>query len=205
MFDNMIMKNYDNIILQVKNKDEVAFKQLLEDHHKMIYKIIYSLNTFENDFSLDVESLYQEGAVALYNSVFSYEASKGMSFSSYAYMIIRSKLYGCYRNMIKYRREEVLSIDKHPNIDYCTSMINHSVNENPIMYHQERELEDSINKFVSNLPDEDKNILELKVDNYSYKQISEKLDINPKRIDNRLRKLRFELRKQLIEDFKKAI
>lgn len=197
MLDNMSMKSYDTIIEQIKNKDEASFKLLLDDHYKMIYKIIYNLNSFENDFSLDVESLYQEGTIALYNAVFTYEADKGMSFTSYAYMVIRSKLSVCYRNMKRYREEEVYSIDSHPNIDYCASMASQRVNENPVNYHHEKEFEKNINSFVSQLSKEDRDIFKLRADDYSYKQIAEKLNIKTKKIDNRLRKLRESLRRHL--------
>jgi RNA polymerase sporulation-specific sigma factor len=197
----MNMKDYENIIKQIKDKDDAAFKTLLEDHYKMIYKIIYSLNSFENDFAFDIESLYQEGSIALYKAVFTYEADRGMSFSSYAYMCIRSRLLVCYRNMRKYREEEIYSIDNHPNIDYCLSMASSCVSENPIAYHHTKEFNEDIGTFVSKLSKEDQEIFRMRVEKYSYKQIAEKLNISTKRIDNRLRKLRENLRKHLNEGY----
>lgn len=193
MFNNVVMKTSEELIEKIKNGDEAAFEELLENHKMMIYKIIYRHNLNVGDYMLDFDSLYQEGIISLYNSVFSFEKNKGMSFSSYAYMIIRSHIQTYIRD-VKSDGDDLLSIDNCENVDYHLSMSNFCVAESPIDYHHKIEFEDKLNKFISNLSNEDRQILELRIDDLSYKDISDRLKINTKRVDNRLRTLRKRLK-----------
>ena len=157
-------------------------------------------------FYVKIENIYALITVILWGTLapvnkITLNSLNGMSFSSYAYMCIRSRLLVCYRNMRKYREEEIYSIDNHPNIDYCLSMASSCVSENPIAYHHTKEFNEDIGTFVSKLSKEDQEIFRMRVEKYSYKQIAEKLNISTKRIDNRLRKLRENLRKHLNEGY----
>lgn len=198
----MNMKDYKELIDRVKNKDDEAFNIILEDHYRMIYKIIYNQNLEKGDYLIDIDSLYQEGCLALYSAIFSYEMDRGMSFSSYAYMVIRTKITTYIRDNYKRIERDYYSIDNVEGIDYRIMMTNLCVSENPVEYHKEREFENKINKFVSKLSDEDKQIMEMRSDNLSYKQIAERLKIKTKRVDNRIRILRKKLRSYLDEDNK---
>ena len=194
----MAMDKNIELIESIRKGNEESFEILLENHKKMIYKIIYNMDLEHGDFIADIDSLYQEGSLALYNAVFSYEEDKGMRFSSYAYMIIRSRI-STYLRDTKEICEDVYSIDNCENIDYHISMATMCVSDNPILYQREIEFEQTIDKFVSKLSEEDKLIFELRSDNLSYKQISERLKINTKRVDNRLRVLRKKLKSQIEE------
>lgn len=189
------MDKYIDLIKQIKQGDEVAFNQLLENHKRMIYKIIYSQRIDTGDFQLDVDNLFQEGCLSLYEAVFSFEEDKGMSFTSYAYMVIRSHINTYIRD--NRLLEDYKSLDNYTESDYQNFMTNMCINENPIEYHREKEFEKVLNSFVSSLNNLDKQIFELRTDDFSYKQISERLKVNTKFVDNRLRTLRKRLREHL--------
>lgn len=193
------MKDYSNEIKAIKNGDKDKFNIILEDHKKMIYKIIYDRNLNVGDFMYDIESLYQEGCLALYKAVFTYEENKGTTFTSYSYMLIRSKINTYIRDN-KIFNNECSSIDNIDNIDYRIVISSHSVEENPVEYHRELEFEKKLNKFISKLTPEDREIINMKIDNKSYKQISDRLKTNTKRVDNRLRILRKRLREYINDD-----
>ena len=193
------MKDYSNEIKAIKNGDKDKFNIILEDHKKMIYKIIYDRNLNVGDYMYDIESLYQEGCLALYKAVFTYEENKGTTFTSYSYMLIRSKINTYIRDN-KIFNNECSSIDNIDNIDYRIVISSHSVEENPVEYHRELEFEKKLNKFISKLTPEDREIINMKIDNKSYKQISDRLKTNTKRVDNRLRILRKRLREYINDD-----
>lgn len=186
------------LIEKIKNGDEEAFNMLLENHRRMIYKIIYNFDLQHGDYLADIDSLFQEGSIALYKAVFTYEKEKGMCFTSYAYMVIRGRICTYLRDT-KELSEEIYSIDNCENIDYHLSMSSTYVSDNPINYQRELEFEETLNNFVSKLSEEDKQIFEMRSDNLSYKQISERLKINTKKVDNRLAALRKELKKCIKE------
>lgn len=195
----MTMDKYSKLIERVKKGDDEAFEIILNANHKLIYKIIYNRNLEKGDFIMDTESLFQEGSIALYKACKSYEPDKGMNFTSYAYMCIRSAINTYIRDNYNKLEEPYLSIDNFPNVDYHISMSNVRISENPVAYHRELEFRKQLQEFVSNLDKEDKNILQMRCDNVSYRTISERLNISTKRVDNRLRVLRKRL-KTYIDD-----
>ena len=188
-------KNIELVEL-AKTGDEDAYNQLLNNHKNMIYKIINTQNLYSGDYMQDVDSLYQEGCIALYNAIYKYEKDKGMSFTSFAYMVIRSRISTCIRDT-KALKETCISIDNYPNIDHQIMMSAMYVAENPVEYHRQVDFENRLNEFVANLNSQDRQIFTLRKNEYSYKEISEMLHINTKRVDNRLRIIRKKLREYI--------
>lgn len=193
------MKDYTNIINRIKNGEEIAYNELLNNHYKIIYKVIYDQNLNTGDYMVDVDSLYQEGCLALYDAVFSYQNDKGMAFSSYAYMVIRSKIKAYIKKSRRIYEQEGYSIDAHEGIDYCSFVINNKVSENPVLYHHEIETEEKLKKFISGLSIDDQQLLMLRKKKYSYKDIADRLNINTKRVDNRLRMLKRKINEYMKE------
>lgn len=188
------MHNEEIIIDRIKKGDEDAFNQLLNDYRKMIYKIIYSFNMQNGDFSEDIESMYQEGCLALYKAVFSYEKERGAKFSSYAYMSIKSKVMNYYRKNSKIHNQEYFSIDSDKAYESRLNMKSLRVSEDPVYYHKEKEFKEYLDNFIKNLPSQDKKILELRNEDHSYKEISKELNINTKKVDNKLRVIKKQLK-----------
>lgn len=189
--------NTDELINSIKTGDEESFEILLSNHHSMIYKIIYTLDLNIGDFLIDIDSLYQEGSIALYKAVFSYESDKAMSFSSYAYMVIRARLHTYIRDYYKNYGNNYLSLDDPNGINYELFSKDEYVSDNPIKYHREQEFEKYLYDFVKTLSTEDQQLFKLRSENLSYKQISERLNIKTKKIDNRLRVLRKRLKEYI--------
>ena len=69
------MKQTRQIIQKVRSGDKEAFGELMQMYRRMIYKIIYSNNLNIGDFRLDEDDLFQEGCLALYDSIFSFACS----------------------------------------------------------------------------------------------------------------------------------
>ena len=51
------------LIRQIRNGDDKAFETLLENHKKMIYKLIYNSTLEAGDYAIDVEEVFQEASV----------------------------------------------------------------------------------------------------------------------------------------------
>lgn len=186
------------LVIRYRNGDESAFDELLNNHRKMIYGVIYSLDLNLGDFKVDEESLFQEGSLALLKCVNSFEENKGTKFSSFAFLSIRSRIATIYRNNYKYYKHESYSIDADDkDVDYHISMANMCVCEDPVMYHKELEFSDKLNKFLDNLSSVDQKILAYRQDDYSYKEVSKALGLSPKQVDNRIASIKRKLRKFL--------
>lgn len=199
LINNNLMEKYSEIIKEIKNGNKDAFNIIYEDHRKMIYKIIYGHKLEKGDYLMDVDSLFQEGSLALYDAVFSYREEKGMSFTAYAYMVIRGRINTYIRDTYKKSEEENTSLENARNIESLISKSAYCISESPVAYHREMEFRRKLSEFVSKLPHEDKEILIMRSEDLSYKQISERLNTNAKHVDNRLTILRKRLKKHLNE------
>ncbi len=177
----------------IKSGNEDAFRELLENHRRMIYKIIYSFPLDKGDFRIDENDLFQEACIALYEAVFSFQKERNVRFSTYAYMLMKSRITSHLRRLSRSQGEELFSLDAAD--DHLMKL---AVKEDPAMYHREEEFRKQLERFMSSLNDEDRQILELKNEDHSYREISEELRIPVKRIDNRLRSLRKRFRKDFM-------
>ncbi len=175
------------LIKRIRNGDDEAFKALLENHKKMIYKLIYGLSLEAGDFAIDVEEVFQEASLVLYRAVFTFEEDKNVKFSSYAYLVLKNRIRNVFRSYYNIYKEETYSIDSREHQDYLLSL---AVKEDPVRYHKEQEFRKRLDRFMKELSSEDKQILELRGDEFSHKEIADLLHISTKKIDNRLRILR---------------
>ena len=171
--------------------EQEAFAELLQHFKAMIYKIIYMNNLEKGDFRIDENDLFQEGSLALYRAVKNYEEGRNVRFSSYAYMVIRSRIREVLRTAYRSYGDE-LSLDT--SIDYSLKFC---VREDPAGYHREECFKEELKAVMDSLNEEDRKIFELKRQDMTYEQIAEKLNITSKRLDNRLRILRKMLKKYL--------
>lgn len=186
------MDNYLILIRQIRQGDEEALKKLIESFRRMIYKIIYSQNLNSGDFRFDEDDLFQEGCLALYDAVFSFEEDKNVRFTTYAYVVIRGHIRKVLRDDYHCQKEGFYSIDRSNDHDLMLC-----VKEDPVSYHREERMKEEIDAFFASLDPQDRDILKLKQESFSYKQIAERLHINVKRVDNRLNYLKKRLRQHL--------
>ena len=192
MIDNLGMKNINHILERIRKGDREAFDFLLYQHHKMIYKLINSYNLESGDYAIDPHDLYQEGCIALYNSVFTFEKEKNVKFSTYAYLCIKSAIIKQIKENSRRYANEAYSLDVVRKIK-----LELVVEDNPLDYHHEEECRKKVDEFMNNLNSEDYKILELRKKDMSYQEIADSLNINAKRVDNRIQVLRRRLKKGL--------
>lgn len=188
----------ENTILvdRLVNGDHSAYDQLLSNHRNMIYKIINSHLLDRGDFSIDIQELFQEASIILYQAAFTYESDKNVKFSSYAYVLIRRRIFNLLRDYSNIYKAEMYSID---NGQYSDRYMYCAVKEDPVSYHKEMEFRRYLEEFIKKITPEERQILYLRGENCSYKDISRRLNISVKTVDNRLAKLRKRLNRYLAE------
>ena len=185
----MVMNDENMLLVAIKNGDEDAFGMLLEEYRRMIYKIINGFDLEVCDYLIEKEELFQEASLALYQAVKSYEFDRSVKFSSFAYTVIYRKMVTTVK---RYRHiyEDKYSLDADKGVEYRIAYITHAVADNPEAYHKEKEFEMKLQRFIDELPKKDKELLRLKQEDLSYKEMGKRLNMKSKTIDNRLRCLK---------------
>ncbi|MBQ2656963.1 MAG: sigma-70 family RNA polymerase sigma factor [Erysipelotrichaceae bacterium] len=174
------------LIDRIREGDDSAFAALLKRHHRMIYKIINSFALENGDYAVDKDDLYQEASLALLSAARTYEKDRKVLFTSYAFMVIRSRLLNTLRTYYRTYEQEKYSIDVYERSDGRDFYIS----DNPITYHREQELKENYACFIQKQTETDRRILLMKGEDQTYKEIARQLKITEKQIDNRLRALR---------------
>lgn len=178
----------EELALQVKlfNDDE-AYKALYQEFIPLIKSMIENLELKYGDFKVSKEDLYQEALLGLYDACLKYETNKYAQFSTFAYIVIKRRINRIfYRDLRRYKKECV-SIDNLLSPDHSYVLTNR-IAENENNY----EIADKVNIIAKSkhITQEDKLIIKMRSENYTYQEIAAKLNTSTKRIDNRLTRLK---------------
>ena len=170
----------------VRNGDEEAVIKTIKEFELMIYSIISSYELNYGDYIISKEDLFQEGCIALIEACKCYKPTNNTKFSTFAYVVIERRIQRVFFKMLKPYRKEY-SFDKYNQQDrinkFGNSMVCDSGNENQIDI-------DLLLEEIRFSNEEDKKIIELRLQNYSYKEIAKLLNISTKKVDNRIARLK---------------
>lgn len=176
----------EELIQKVKDDDLIACKEMIDMFHKMICSIINDYNLNLGDYLISFDDLYQEALIGLYEACKNYRYDKNTRFSTFVYVVVKRKVQRFYNQQFKKYINESLSIDKFEQLDHLDSFKTNYVYDNPLSYLKEEEFKNGLNNFN----DLDRQIIKLRLENYSYLEIAEKLKIDKKKVDNRLYRLK---------------
>lgn len=178
------------LINGVKKKDDYACKEIINKYHNLIFKIINSYSLNQGDYIISIDELYQEACIALYEACMSYCVVKNCQFSTFAYVVIKRRISKFISKQIDIYKHEYISYDKYDSADKKGIFENRYVCDNPIEYSNDIMKNDDLSEALSRLKIIDQKIIKMRLLNYSYDEISEKLNLSKKKIDNRLQYLK---------------
>lgn len=158
--------------------DHISFERELEKLKSVIKNIAYRFPEPHRD------DLEQEGVLGLYFAVESYDPTRGVPFDAFAVMCIKRKMFTYCTHFIK----------NAPNYVYEIENIGCEVEfEEDIL--DRAEVSDIFVRLKENLSDMEKNVLELYLLDLSYAEMSERLSISEKSIDNAIGRVKAKLKK----------
>ena len=171
--------------------DKEAMETLLSMYEDVIKKVVR--NFFVN--GAEEEDLYQEGRIAFCDAVRDYRRESKASLSTFANLCIRRRIYSCIRKS-NTNRNKTLSLamrqslsegNEKREIAFRCGMESPDPEEVYIVKEEGRAYLDYLNNQASSLA---RNIIRMRVNGYTYKEISQVLDVNTKRIDNAIQSVR---------------
>ena len=183
----------DNGLIEIvrRNRNDKQGKEAVSELISRYFRLILKrANAYSDNYS-DVEDLTQDGMLAFYEAVDSFDLSRGTKFSSYADV--------CVSNRIRTAAAKLAVINsRFSDIDSEEEDI--SVTESPESICLEKENFRSINREITAIlaPLEVK-VFRLYLDGAPYREIAEKLDITEKSVDNAVFRIRKKLKKFLSE------
>lgn len=143
---------------------------------------------------LEKDDLYQEGLLGLLSAIYSYLPEKNTSFRTYASVCVSNRIKASIKSA---NSKKNLPFGSLLSIDDTIIPATESVEDIFIFNETEEALDSFLNKELSPL---EFSVIRLFLQDKSYKDISESLNISVKSVDNAIQRIRGKLRDFLISD-----
>lgn len=171
-------------------KSDIAFSQLISRYKRIAEIKARKLGSRRSE--AEMTDLIDEGVIALFYAVRTFDESKGVLFATYADTCITNRIIAYLEKQNRIRTKETdESLSREKIIDQ----------ESPESILIERERFDEVMKSVSKmLSGMELSVLELYLQTESYKIIAAKLNISQKSVDNAMQRVRKKLRTVLLNE-----
>ena len=153
---------------------------------------------------VDLNDLIQEGMLGLNEAINTYREDKDAYFGTYAKLCIERRIFSLVRSTMTYKNKilnECMSIEDEEDITIDRFLIDNSTNPDEILteFEQQKNLIEKINEQLTDL---EKEVFEFKQNGFSYKEIADILDRDPKAIDNAIQRIKNKLKNIIKLDIK---
>ena len=175
----MTPKNNNDLLQRLKNNDKSALKVIFQEHYPIVYRAIYRI---VSDLGI-AEDLAQDVFMRLWEKRHKIDIQGAIG--AYIRRMAVNEALGYLRKNKKYKIEEVADYHSPLTISGEDTYL-------------DKELQAEVNKAIETLPPRCKAVFMLsRFEELSYKEISQKLEISPKTVENQISKALKTLRKAL--------
>lgn len=179
------------LMLQVKQGDHSAFKELVEKHKLSILNLCLRFTSNKED----AEDLAQEVFIRIFQAAPRYEAKS--SFKTWFYRIAINL---CINHQRRKKLLRFFSIDSnHKNDpDFREKIQNITDTEQPDINFEQREKQKIVQQAIESLPENQQAVVILyRYNNLSYKEIADILDTSVSAVESRLHRAKLNLKNKL--------
>lgn len=192
MYDNL--NDYELVSL-AQELNEDAIKILHEKYKPLIQKKCRRYMKYLKNKGLELEDLYQECIIAFNEAINNFNELDNVSFYTFQSICIDRKLiteltkHNCYKHKILNDAIplEIYEKDKELNL---IELIQDNRPNPELGIIQEEKLQDLIENIQNELTDLEELVFKLKIEGFSYKEISDILDKDQKSIDNAIQRIK---------------
>ncbi len=148
---------------------------------------------------IDLNDLIQEGLIGLNEAVNSFREDKETNFGTYAKLCIERRMYSLVKSTRTYKNKilnESISLEDEDENNIDRFLVDNTTNPSEMVEENDYQ-EKVLNELNNQLTDLEKQVFELKKNDFNYKEIAEILDKDPKVIDNTIQRIKTKLKKIL--------
>ncbi|MCR5784811.1 MAG: sigma-70 family RNA polymerase sigma factor [Eubacterium sp.] len=185
----------EELIEMLREGDEDIMDYLLEKYKLLVRKKANAMYLMGGD----TDDLIQEGMIGLYKAIRDYDKSKEAAFSTFAQLCISRQIYNVVEAAGRKKNSPLnnslsLDIRDEPGAfgNEFESLVIHMANPESVYIDRENveRLEEKIEKTLSSY---EKKVIGLYLNGYTYTQIAEILEKEPKSVDNALQRIKAKL------------
>ena len=194
------MNDYE--LLSYVNEDESANEMIFKKYKPLIVETANRLYVHCSKLGVEVNDLVQEGMVGLNSAINTFNESHEATFYTYASKCINSKIIsyivrlGRLKNKVLNDSVFLELYDEDQSNGFGKSIADNSYNPENILISEEgkKEILDIID---NSLTDFEKEVINLKINGFKYKEIADMLGKDVKYIDNCIQKIKNKIRLKL--------
>lgn len=177
--------------IQESNEDAT---QILYDKYKHIIESI-ARSKLNNNMGLEFNDLVQEGMIGFSEAIRDYKNQKDVTFYTFASLCIERQILTAIRKATRDKHKllnDSISLDYTYNED---SNLYDNISDDNQLTPEDKVIEMEEEKqlyaiIVDKLSSFEKQVFDLKIKNFSYKEISELLNVDTKKIDNAIQRIK---------------
>ena len=187
------MKQYDSVPVELiraaRNGDSAAVEQICLDKKALVVSIA------RKHFLVggDVDDLVQEGMIGLYKAILSYDEEKNDCFDAFASMCVRRQILDAIRVA---NRDKNKPLAEGVPLDVLEGTSDGRTPEDELIRKEELTAYELAKKSLK--PFEDR-VLSLYLAGDSYREIAMKTDVDAKKIDNTLQRIKQQIKNKMTE------
>lgn len=185
--------NDNELIYMVRENDEDSNNILMNKYYPIIFKLSSDYYKKYNGYVYGLEDFYQEALMSFYKAISTYNSSRNALFYTYVVICIKRALSSFGRTVSSNK-----GIDNNIDINELEYIIEDK-DTNPFVRDSYKGLEEIIKNVILSLSFEAGAIIELKINGFTYKEISKLLDIPISSVEFKSRRARKMLRNKVLE------
>lgn len=202
----MDYKEYNDfeLIDYIRENNEEANEIIFKKYEPLITSLAKKMHTNSSNCGIDINDLVQEGMLGLSNAINNFDQSKDVMFYTYAKTCIERKMISFVISAKRLKHKilnESLSLeqaDDDGNFNTLEYLLSDN-KDNPEVLLMSIENQNEILKLTNDiLTDFEKQVFELKINDFDYKEIANILDRDAKSIDNALQRIRLKIKNNII-------
>ena len=183
-----VYNDYELIYMVRENND--TYDLLYEKYNPIIRKLSYNYYIRFKDYGYDYDDFLQESNIAFQRAIMKYDDEKDSLFYTFAVVCIKRSLITFCRNISNDRK----NIANTFYVDYEDCLVE-DIRENISGIFNEKEISSLLKDIILELDIEKSSIFELKLNGFSYREISCLLDIPTSTVEYKYRKIRQYIKK----------
>ena len=196
------MNDYE--LLSYVSEDESANEIIFEKYKPLIVEISNRLYVYCKKFGVEINDLVQEGMVGLSSAINSFDASHDTTFYTYASRCINRKIISYIIRLGRIKNKALNNsvflelYDEDQSNGFGRELADNSYNPESILLNEEGKNQ-ILNIIDTYLTDFEKEVINLKINGFKYKEIADILGKDSKYIDNCIQKIKNKIRSKLNE------
>lgn len=196
------MNDYE--LLSYVSEDESANEIIFEKYKPLIVEISNRLYVYCKKFGVEINDLVQEGMVGLSGAINSFDESHDTTFYTYASRCINRKIISYIIRLGRIKNKALNNsvflelYDEDQSNGFGKELADNSYNPESILLNEEGKNQ-ILNIIDTYLTDFEKEVINLKINGFKYKEIADILGKDSKYIDNCIQKIKNKIRSKLNE------